>query len=146
WRIKADLSKEEIGQLYLEENSEIKITDTLPEGLTYDSMANGPEPEPISEGNELVWIFPVPKIDEQDSADHSLFSTELEVVLTTGANTADEELTNHVEMEATFIGGTEGTAKAEHSIKVFESDPSSGEIEGSVYVPNHAGPSDGKGN
>ncbi len=144
WKIKVDIPKSSTGQLYLEEDSQIRIVDELPDGLTYHSVLQGPVP--VQENNKLIWVFDAPSIEDQEAADKSLFDTEIEVVLRTGSNTADMEITNKAEVELTFIENKEQKSNASHSIKVFESDPSSGEIEGTLFVPVHIGPLDGKGN
>src|SRR5690625_3285318 len=143
WKIKADMPKTKTGQLYLKEGSEIQIVDELPSGLTYHSMKEGPEPS--QEGNQLIWTFDVPTLDEQEELENNLFETELEVILTTGGNTADRELTNEVSVQATFIEDDNRDKSASHTIKVFESIPGTGDIEGTYYVPTHIGPADGKG-
>src|SRR5690625_2587078 len=143
WKIKADMPKTKTGQLYLKEGSEIQIVDELPTGLTYHSMKEGPEPS--QEGNLLIWTFDAPTLDEQEELENNLFETELEVILTTGGNTADQELTNEVSVQATFIEDDNRDKSASHTIKVFESIPGTGDIEGTYYVPTHIGPADGKG-
>src|SRR5690625_7621952 len=83
-------------------------------------------PEPSQEGNLLIWTFDVPTLDEQEELENNLFETELEVILTTGGNTADQELTNEVSVQATFIEDDNRDKSASHTIKVFESIPEIG--------------------
>ncbi|MGM8366647.1 SpaA isopeptide-forming pilin-related protein, partial [Virgibacillus sp. W0181] len=144
WEINVDIPKSNIGQLYLEENSQITVVDTLPEGLTYQSTTNGPEPE--QNGNQLSWTFDAPALADQQAAEDTLFNASIEVVLTAGNNTLDQTLENNAEVEALFIGNNQTTANTSHSIKIVDSDSASGDIEGTWYVPIHVGPKDDEGN
>ncbi|MBT2653232.1 SpaA isopeptide-forming pilin-related protein [Oceanobacillus sp. ISL-73] len=143
WKMKADIPKSSIGQSYLEEGSDITVIDTLPDGLSYDSMREGPEP--VQNGNQLIWKFEAPSIQEQSELEDTLFSTELEVVLTAGNNTEDETLTNNLDVSATFVGGNENNVNANDDVTIVDSEKATGDIKGSVYVPAHYGPSNGEG-
>src|SRR5690625_7802223 len=122
------MPKTKNGQLYLKEGSEIQIVDELPTGLTYHSMKEGPEPS--QEGNLLTWTFDAPTLDEQEELENNLFETELEDILTNGDNTADQELTNEVSIQATFIEDDNRDKSARHTIKEMESMTETGENEG----------------
>ncbi|GAF63280.1 hypothetical protein BTS2_0171 [Bacillus sp. TS-2] len=145
WEMKVDIPKNSIGQNYLEPGSQITVVDTLPNGLSYHSMVEGPEPE--RNGNILTWTFEAPSIEEQEAAEDTLFNTELEVVLTVGNNTVDQTLINNVDVTAQFIGDeNENTTNANHSVTIADSDRATGEIRGNVFVPSHFGPRDDRGN
>ncbi|WYQ42641.1 SpaA isopeptide-forming pilin-related protein [Bacillus sp. FSL W7-1321] len=145
WKMKVDIPKNNTGQNYLEPGSQITVVDTLPNGLTYHSTSTGPEPEQT--GNTLTWTFEAPSIEEQEAAEDTLFNTELEVVLRVGNNTADQTLTNNVDVTAKFIGeDNENSVNANHSVTIADSDRATGEIRGNVFVPSHFGPRDDRGN
>ncbi|WP_411953819.1 SpaA isopeptide-forming pilin-related protein [Alkalibacillus sp. S2W] len=143
WEINVDIPNSESGQLYLEENSQITVVDTLPDGLSYDSMQSGPEPE--QNGNQLIWTFDAPTFNDQSNSTDSLFNTNLEVVLTTGSDTADQTLTNNVDVNSMFVGGVEHDTNASEDLTIYQTDTGSGDVDGDRYVPVHIGPSNGKG-
>ncbi|TSB48561.1 SpaA isopeptide-forming pilin-related protein [Alkalicoccobacillus porphyridii] len=145
WVMNVDIPKNSTGQNYLEPGSQITVVDTLPNGLSYHSMVDGPEPE--QSGNVLTWTFEAPSIEDQEAAEDTLFNTELEIVLTVGSNTVDQTLTNNIDVTAQFIGDdNENSVNANHSVTIADSDRATGEIRGSVYVPSHLGPINDRGN
>lgn len=145
WVMNVDIPKNSTGQNYLEPGSQITVVDTLPNGLSYHSMVDGPEPE--QSGNVLTWTFEAPSIEEQEAAEDTLFNTDLKVVLRVGNNTVDQTLTNNVDVTAQFIGNeNENTANANHSVTIADSDRATGEIRGNVFIPGHIGPIDDRGN
>ncbi|SFL32957.1 Cna protein B-type domain-containing protein, partial [Gracilibacillus orientalis] len=144
WEIKLDIPKNSTGQMYLDENGEISITDTLPDGLSYDSTITGPEPQ--EDGNSLTWTFDVSTLNEQEQADSELFATTIEVLLTVDEGTEDTTQQNDVSADIPFIDDSTETIEAFDFIDIVDSDSASGDIEGNWYVPNHIGPSDGQGN
>ncbi|WP_208587601.1 isopeptide-forming domain-containing fimbrial protein, partial [Gracilibacillus suaedae] len=144
WEIKLDIPKNSTGQMYLDENGKITITDTLPEGLSYDSTVTGPEPQ--ADGNSLTWTFDTPTLNDQEQADTELFSTMIEVLLTVDEGTEDTTQQNDVSADVPFIDGSTETVDGYDFIDIVNSDTATGDIEGNWYVPNHIGPSDGEGN
>lgn len=54
-------------------------------------------------------------------------------------------MTNTLNATAQFVGGAENTSNANDSVTIVDSSEASGEIEGSLYVPTHIGPNDGRG-
>ncbi|KYG28256.1 SpaA isopeptide-forming pilin-related protein [Alkalihalobacillus trypoxylicola] len=145
WVMNVDIPKNSTGQNYLEPGSQITVVDTLPNGLSYHSMVDGPEPE--RNGNVLTWTFEAPSIEDQEAAEETLFNTELEIVLRVGNNTVDQTLTNNVDVTAQFIGDdNENSVNANHSVTIADSDRATGEIRGSVFIPGHIGPIDDRGN
>lgn len=147
WEIKIDIPKIDNGQMYLKEGTQISVMDSLPAGLTYESMEIGPEP--IQSGKKLTWMFDVPSIEEQKNAEDMIFSTTIQVWLKVNSGTVDQTIQNNINAETTFINDEKGTTSAEHAIKIVDSDTANGDITGSWYVPNHFGPmgdSNGVGN
>ncbi|MCC2249809.1 LPXTG cell wall anchor domain-containing protein [Virgibacillus sp. AGTR] len=144
WEINVDIPKNSTGQLYIDENSQITVIDTLPDGLSYDSTINGPEPE--QNGNQLIWTFDAPSFDDQETAKDSLFNANMEMVLSVGNNTVNQTLTNNVAINTLFIGDNESNVNTNDSITIVDSDTANGDIEGNWYVPVHVGPLDGEGN
>ncbi|UOQ87028.1 SpaA isopeptide-forming pilin-related protein [Gracilibacillus salinarum] len=143
WKISVDIPKKSIGQSYIEEGSKITVVDTIPNGLNYDSTSKGPEPD--QSGNQLTWTFDAPSIEEQENSEDTLFTKDLEVVLTAEDNTVDQTLTNNVDVTTSFIGGNENSVSASDSVTIVDSEKATGDIEGNVYVPGHHGPLNGKG-
>ncbi|SFM46563.1 anchor [Gracilibacillus orientalis] len=144
WEIKLEIPKKDIGQMFLKEGSQITITDLLPDGLSYDSMDSGPNP--VQNEDELTWQFDAPTIEEQSSADTSLYTQTLQVWLTVDQGTADTTQNNQVDVDTTYIDDSTSTTSGQHEVDIVASEDANGEIEGTWYVPVNVGPSDGKGN
>ncbi|ENH95978.1 cell wall surface anchor family protein, partial [Gracilibacillus halophilus YIM-C55.5] len=144
WEMKLDIPKNKEGQMYLKEGSEIIITDTLPDGLSYVSTAQGPEP--VQDGNTLTWTYDAPTIEEQKDADTELYSTTIQVLLEVDDGTQDTTQQNDVSANVTYIDDSTETVEAYDYIDIVDSDTANGEIDGNYYVPVHIGPADGQGN
>lgn len=147
WEIKIDIPKKDVGQMYLKEGTKISMTDSLPAGLTYDSMEVGPDP--TQSGNDLTWTFNVPSIEEQKHADDEIFSITIQVWLKVNSGTVNQQLKNNINAEVTFINNVKSTTTANHTITIVDSATANGDIKGTWYVPNHFGPkgdSNGVGN
>ncbi|SDM44591.1 SpaA isopeptide-forming pilin-related protein [Sediminibacillus halophilus] len=144
WEIELNIPKKESGEMYLKEDSQIVMTDILPEGLSYDSMKSGPEPS--QNGNQLSWTFETPTIEEQSNADKQIYSQKVQVWLTANQGTAGTTQTNQVETETTYIDDSTKRTVGEDSVTVVDSDQANGEFEGNYLAPVHLGPVDGVGN
>ncbi|WP_208559048.1 MSCRAMM family protein, partial [Marinilactibacillus kalidii] len=149
WNVNANIGKQSVGQSYLQEGSQIVLTDTLPAGLTYIEMLEGPEPDEVN-GNQLIWRFDAPTIDEQENLEEYLFNRTFQLVLRTGSNTGSDDgqpgLENSVSMNATFVGDIESSSEASDIVKVYKSNPSNDKVTGNIFVPTHSGPIDDEGN
>lgn len=147
WEIKLNIPKKDNGQLYAKEGTQIIVTDSIPAGLTYESMEIGPNP--TQSGNELTWTFDVPSLEDQISATDEIFSTTIQVWLKVNSGTVGQQLQNKINAEVTFINDDKGTTTSNRAITIVDSDTANGDITGSWYVPNHFGPmgdSNGVGN
>ncbi|WP_284140515.1 SpaA isopeptide-forming pilin-related protein [Virgibacillus sp. LDC-1] len=143
WKIKLDIPKKDTGQMFLKEGSQIIMTDTLPAGLSYDSMESGPEP--VQNGNVLTWQFDAPTLNEQSAANSALYSQTVQVWLTVNTGTVNTTQTNQVDVETTYIDDSTRTTSGQDKIDIVDSSAANGHIDGSWYVPVHVGPADGKG-
>lgn len=150
WQIKVTIPKRELGQRYLKPGSDIVIEDQLPKGLVFKEMLKG-SPSPVSDDSgKIKWIFKAPSLEEQASKTkgENLFEKNLEVALTVQNDKGliNKSLLNKASVSATFIDGNylNPAAETSHEIYITDSKPSTGNIEGSIYVIAHVGPSDGK--
>ena len=150
WVIKVSVPKKALGQMYLKPGSDIVVEDQLPAGLTFKNMITGNKPTSTANG-KIRWVFKAPTIAAQEkiTTNGSLFKTELKVNLLVQNNKkwVNTMMKNNASVAATFVDGKrlDPIAKANHSIKITESEPDTGKINGAVIVPSHLGPADGNG-
>lgn len=141
WEIKVEIPKKDIGQMYLKEGSKIIVTDTLPDGLTFEAAPYGVR----QEGNKLIWEFDAPNLDQQDNAEDSLFTQTIEVWLRTKIGTENTFQKNIADVEAVFVDDSVNIENAEASIPIYQSGSNLKPGHGEYYIPLHAGPVNGEG-
>ncbi|MGY4688555.1 MSCRAMM family protein [Salibacterium sp. K-3] len=144
WEIQVDLPKNDKGQMYMKEGSQVVLEDTIPSGLTFDGMETGPAPQ--QNGKTLTWNFDAPTLNEQQNADTELFSETVRVWLTVDDGTVGTTQENNVSASATFIDDSTQTSNGSDQVQISDSEAANGELDGSYYVPAHIGPADGTGN
>ncbi|MFD2706956.1 SpaA isopeptide-forming pilin-related protein [Salibacterium lacus] len=143
WEIQVDLPKNEDGQMYMKEGSQVVLEDTIPDGLSFDGMETGPAPQ--QNGKTLTWNFDAPTLNEQQNADTELFSEAVRVWLTVDDGTTGTTQQNNVSASATFIDDSTQTSNGSDQVQISSSEAADGELEGNYYVPAHIGPVDGSG-
>ncbi|MFZ4451664.1 SpaA isopeptide-forming pilin-related protein [Salibacterium aidingense] len=143
WDINISVPKNDKGQLYIKEGSEITVEDTLPSGLTFDGMETGPVPD--QNDGTLTWTFDAPSQNQQENEDTELFSETIRVWLTVDSGTVDTTQENTASSSVTFLDDSTETVEGSHQIDIMDSEAANGEVDGSYYVPTHIGPSDGSG-
>ena len=147
WVIKVSVPKNKTGQMYLKPGTKISVQDELPEGLTFTKSQSG-TPSPTISGKKLTWMFDAPSLEEQIKSTDSLFTKTLYIDTKVGTNNKYiGELENKATIAGTSIDG-ETLSPADSTtanVIIAESEPSTGQIEGSVVMPQHMGPADGLG-
>lgn len=147
WVIKVSVPKNKTGQMYLKPGTKISVHDELPEGLTFTKSQSG-TPSPTISGKKLTWMFDAPSLEEQIKSTDSLFTKTLYIDTKVGTNNKYVgELENKATIAGTSIDGkTQSPADSTTAnVIIAESEPSTGQIEGSVVMPQHLGPADGMG-
>ncbi|HEY4599751.1 MAG TPA: prealbumin-like fold domain-containing protein [Cerasibacillus sp.] len=147
WLIEVEIPKNDIGQMYLKEGSKVVITDTLPDGLSYDlSYVWGTNDlsSPREEGDQLIWEFDAPSLEEQESTEGSVFTRTIEVWLRANMDTEKTYQKNKAEVKATFINDVSISDESEDSIYIYGANGDSNS-DGFPLIPPHFAPANGEG-
>ncbi|MGX4685346.1 MSCRAMM family protein [Vagococcus sp. JNUCC 83] len=156
WEIKVSIPFKNSGQMFLRPDADIIIKDILPTGLTFrkDIKEDG-TPLPDVKGNELIWKFKAPSIEEQEKNSDLLFEKTLYfwTQIENDKKYVDQTLSNKAELATTFIDDVFLNPGAETSsnVTIYASNPSSGNdtttgTKEAPYRPTFYGPLDGSGN
>jgi len=137
WRLELEIPKKNRGQLFLNPDEKIIVTDTLPAGLEYvESLEN-----PISvNGQTIMWEFKPDDFDTQDETKDTLFTKEIEILTNVRNNASIGILENNATATVTFIENSEVSDEASRGIQVAKDDPDSDDVTGNVLIPVHIGP------
>ncbi|WP_182201150.1 isopeptide-forming domain-containing fimbrial protein [Paraliobacillus salinarum] len=145
WQIDVAIPKKDRGQLFLQPGENIVITDTLPNDLTFQQMISGDSYTSI-QGNVITWEFPTESFAEQEARGDNLFSKTFQFETKVGDSAPEyQNLTNQSVLQTQFIGNTTKNASSNKNVYITAGQPGAGDIQGSVYVPAHLGPSDDAG-
>ncbi|WP_167630578.1 adhesive domain-containing protein, partial [Listeria valentina] len=146
WTIKVNADQKETGLLYFKEGSQIKVVDTIPDGLTYVSDNAGGVYDATSK--TVTWTFDAPSLAEQKAATDSLFNQTIEVQTKFNADIENfSKFTNQIKASAVDINEQPITNNSSASITAGVSDPNNlPESDGDAFYPNlHTGPTNGQG-
>ncbi|MGO3195802.1 isopeptide-forming domain-containing fimbrial protein [Vagococcus salmoninarum] len=145
WKIKANVGKNTTAALFLKEGSKIVIKDTLPINLNYVSASDGGQYNNAT--RTITWEFTAPTIAEQKLLENSLFSKELTVETQFAtSNTKYYTLENKVSGTITDLADRVTTQNAAATINLLQGDGDVPPVTGTIYLSQHIGPRDGKGN
>src|SRR5690625_4820555 len=139
WKLELEIPKKDRGQLFLNPDEKITITDTLPAELEYVEIHSGDEPTSV-DNQTLTWEFDVDDFNIQEEKEKELYSTEIVIKTKVSDDAPKGELKNDAAASATFIEDIAVTDNASRGIRVAIDDPATGEIEGTITVPTHLGP------
>ena len=146
YKMELKIPQKSKGQLYLSEGHKVVLTDTLPAGLEYVSMIQGPAPK--KSGQQLTWEFDVPTLKEQEKLDDLLDKT-IMIKAKVTSESDGKSLKNNAELQAHFLDEAASTATSTvtsaSSIYVGKAPSAVDIVDGSYYVPQFAGPSNGEG-
>src|SRR5699024_9604633 len=126
WKLELEIPKKERGQLYLNPDERITITDTLPEQFDYVGVVSGDEPSSI-DGQTLTWEFDADDFEVQEEKGNTLAKKDIIIETTVKSNASKGEVTNNAEASATFIEDKQVTDDASRSVLIAIDDPGSGE-------------------
>lgn len=148
WEISVEVPKKDIGQMYLQEGSKVVITDTLPDGLVYESVGGEDTPLPVNTSNgRIVWEINASSLEQQEVAGETLYKATFVVWLRTRSNNAfaNTVQTNEVDVEATWIDDSKLSDLSRDSIYISLSGSRLPPGDGEYLYGSHAGPTDGYG-
>ncbi|SES08420.1 LPXTG-motif cell wall anchor domain-containing protein/fimbrial isopeptide formation D2 domain-containing protein [Salipaludibacillus aurantiacus] len=151
WDIASAITKRQAGFSYVDETSEIVITDTLPDEVIFNEEDQLEEFNGVydADANTVTWTVEAPSIEEQEAVgiSDSIFQFQESIIVEIG-QLPDSELVrieNTADVETSFNNGVIKTSTNSSSITVGESTNKTPPIEGTYYTPNHFGPIDGTG-
>src|SRR5690625_2351632 len=139
WKLELEIPKKDRGQLFLNPDEKITITDILPAELDYVEVVSGDEPASI-DNKTLSWEFDADDFENQAEKEKTLYTKNIVIKTKVTDNAEKGESINKAKASATFINDNQVTYEASRGVRVAIGDPSTGEIEGSVYRPSHLGP------
>ncbi|WP_167630562.1 adhesive domain-containing protein, partial [Listeria valentina] len=144
WTIKVNADQKETGLLYFKDGSQIKVVDTIPNGLTYVSDNAGGVYDATAK--TVTWTFDAPSLAEQKAATDHLFTKTIEVQTKFNANIENlATFQNKVTSTAVDINDQSISSSGSASVSAGISDPNK-VPEGNVLAPpNHGGPINGLG-
>src|SRR5690625_1646133 len=139
WKLELEIPKKDRGQLFLNPDEKITITDILPAELDYVEVVSGDEPASI-DNKTLSWEFDADDFENQAEKEKTLYTKNIVIKTKVTDNAEKGESINKATASATFINDNQVTDEASRGVRVAIGDPDTGEIEGSVYRPTHLGP------
>lgn len=153
WDIKVSIPKKDIGQLGLNENAVIRITDEVPNFLDIPENENlltvdgTRRPDRVNRAQKrLVWEIDAPTLAQQKNREGELYTIHLAVRLQASDNSAGKLLKNTAKVSAQFIGQSQRVeVSASGVVGIMDSDGPPEEIVGIIFNPRHSGPSDSEG-
>ncbi|MCG4437239.1 peptidase [Erysipelothrix rhusiopathiae] len=146
WVTKAQIDRQDQGQLYIKEGSRIRIQETYHESLEYQGMIEGPNPDEVDRDTRtLIWYFDAPTYLEQDQLDALLFQKNLKVNYRANPRPLDVPIpevrvTSRLEFTNVDDVVLEDTSYAETTL--YPSESETPEVDGNWYVPGHFSPID----
>ncbi|MHC5228862.1 prealbumin-like fold domain-containing protein [Enterococcus sp. LJL99] len=145
WQVRVNIPKKDTGQLYIQEESQIIITDQLPKGLAY--VEGSTDGTYDAKNHTLTWLFDAPDLEEQERMTTELFTSDFTVrTKFPDKLTKIESYTNNLSVSVVDINGETIEEQASAAATVFP--PSSNVIppvNGTLLYPTHFGPLNGKG-
>ncbi|HHD1569846.1 TPA: SpaA isopeptide-forming pilin-related protein [Enterococcus faecalis] len=144
WSIKVVANKKDEGVMYFKEGSKIKVVDTIPEGLIYDSDdANGIYD---SAAKTVTWEFDAPTIAEQNTAKDVLFEKNINVNLKFDTNITNyQKITNEAKAEGTNVADEVISKNKSATVVTGEIDPDIPSPSGASWILSHNGTKDAYG-
>lgn len=139
WNIELEIPKKDRGQLFLNPDEKITITDTLPAQLEFVEVIAGDQPTSV-EGNVITWEFSADDFENQAEKEQTLFTKDIVIQTKVSDDAERGVITNRAAASATFINDNQVTDVANSSVRVAVDNPDTGTIEGSVNRPTHLGP------
>src|SRR5699024_9740138 len=101
WKIELEIPKKEKGQLFLNPDKKITITDTLPEQLDYNGVVSGDKPTSI-DGQTITWEFNEEDFETQEEKGEALYKKDIVIETNVKNNAAKGEVKNKDDDSATF--------------------------------------------
>nr|BCB22815.1 LPXTG-motif cell wall anchor domain protein [Erysipelothrix tonsillarum] len=150
WITKAQIDRQDQGQLYIKEASKIMITETYNELLVYQGMLEGPEPNVVDPSQrKLIWYFEAPSYAVQDQSEQALFKKHLKVNYQAKPGSLDAVIPGvgvETAMSFTNVDDVTITDSDYAETSLYPSETETPEVYGSWYVPGHFSPIDAFGN
>ncbi|HGC5945291.1 TPA: hypothetical protein ACIZC1_002794 [Enterococcus faecalis] len=144
WNIKISAQNKDKGLLYFKEGSKITVIDTLPKSVTY--VGDDHDGSYDMDKRTITWSFDAPSNEEQAITTASLFNKEIKVKTKFNEDIKSvQEFKNSVTVSGINYTGGKVTSNADATVYAGGNGDSNPVPSGALLVPDHRGPSNGKG-